>query len=345
MFGARDARMMRAMHRSAPIRGVVPDPVGPLRTVALRLLGDLTVGEQWSAVKELQGLLERQAPIGSAALSGDLIVGTAGVAITPDMAALCAQDFVRTVAFVQGSFAAIREARQRRPDRPVQVLYAGCGPWCTLALPLMACLDPDVARFELIDLQPRSLALALALIESFGLSDRVSHSEVADAVLYVPVDSPDVVLYELMRAVLDAEPHVAATLHFRDIAPDALLVPEAVTIDAELIDVRTLVGEEGELPIPLGCALRVDRTTTAGDGIVTGGTVRLPDSWARHREPMLVTRISVFGEVTVSEGASGLTIPRPIACYGDSVPGDVLQFSYVLGDDPRLRCETVPSEW
>src|SRR5688500_17471028 len=49
-----------------------------------------------------------------------------GVAISPTMAAMCVDDFARTVQFIRGAHAAIRDLQLTINDRPILVLYAGC---------------------------------------------------------------------------------------------------------------------------------------------------------------------------------------------------------------------------
>ena len=68
-------------------------------------------------------------------ISGGETLTSNGLALSPTMAAMCANDFVRTIQFIRGTHAAIADIRERFPDRPARVLYAGCGPYATLAVP------------------------------------------------------------------------------------------------------------------------------------------------------------------------------------------------------------------
>ena len=54
-----------------------------------------------------------------------------GVAINPNAAAHCALDYQRSVVFIRGVYAAIKTLKLRFPETPLELLYAGCGPFAT----------------------------------------------------------------------------------------------------------------------------------------------------------------------------------------------------------------------
>ena len=59
----------------------------------------------------------------------------------------------------------------------VEVLYAGCGPFAPLFLPLTTALAPGLARFTLLDLHPRSVDVAITrLREKLGTYAKCVHT-------------------------------------------------------------------------------------------------------------------------------------------------------------------------
>lgn len=52
-----------------------------------------------------------------------------GKAVSPTTAAQCAEDVQRTRIFMQGVYAAIQQKLQRHSYHPIEVLYAGTGPF------------------------------------------------------------------------------------------------------------------------------------------------------------------------------------------------------------------------
>ena len=281
-----------------------------------------------------------------------------GVAISPTMAAMCADDFMRTIAFVRGTHSAIVDARKRTPDRPARVLYAGCGPYATLAMPLMAVLPSTEATFTLLDLHPESIASARAIVDALGLSGSVARYEIADAASHRldPEQPPDVILVEVMRACLEAEPQVAVTRHLLRQAPHALLVPEEVRIEFTLVDPARefdpdcIAQNRQAAPrdrIPVGLVFTLSREAAAswagcpGDQL-PGATVRIPESLERRYQAMLFTVIRTRGNHVLRDYDSGLTCPRVPSIQGAIQPGVAVRFRYALGSHPGLCAEVLP---
>ena len=65
----------------------------------------------------------------------------AGLAVSPEAAAVCIRDFMRTRIFMRGLKQAVSTKLRANPNRAVTVLYAGTGPFATLLLPLVTIFD------------------------------------------------------------------------------------------------------------------------------------------------------------------------------------------------------------
>ena len=277
---------------------------------------------------------------------------TSGVAVSPTMAAMCLDDYARTTEFLRGVFAAITTAKRVISDRPVHILYAGCGPFAALAVPVMAVLKPEDAAFTLIDIHPESIESARAVVDSFGFSDRVKAFEIADAADY-KIDAgnaPDIILSETLRATLKAEPQVAITRNLVTQAPNAVLIPEEIRVELKLVDLSREFDFNGagveRDRIYVGDVFVLNREVVAAwqeidTGFLEGSTLRLPASFGSEYVARLFTMIRVFGDHKLEDYMSGLTYPRRF--IKDEVePGDEIRFWYKLGPDPGLEFEVNP---
>jgi hypothetical protein len=277
-----------------------------------------------------------------------------GLALSPTMAAMCADDFVRTIRFIRGTHAAIVDVRKQHPHRAARVLEIGCGPNATLVVPLMTIFSPEEAVFTLLDIHPESIESAKCIVETLGLGGSVAGWETMDAGSYRidPDSTPDVILMEIMRACLQSEPQVALTRHLLPQAPDAILVPEEVRVELALVNpsrefsldgVERDAGDIQRDRIPVASVFVLNRETVNSWRSICGTrlpgfTIRLPDSMPREYQPMLFTNIRVYQKHVLMDYDSGLTCPKTFS----SEAGVTISFHYELGQNPRLISEVVP---
>jgi len=275
-----------------------------------------------------------------------------GLALSPRMAAMCLDDYVRTIVFLRGIHAAISDLSATIADRPVRVLYAGCGPFAALALPLMSFLPSGSAVFTLMDIHAESIRSAQTLIERFGLAHAVDDYLIDNAMDYRAEKAalPDLVILEVMQACLESEPQVAIARHLLAEAPGAVLVPETISIRFDLIDLAqefSISNPQSDQPNPqrdrlsLGEVFRVDRRSLqswcqAGNETLSGATIELPSDWEGRYQPMVVTEITTYQDHLLTDYDSGLTCPRSPTLDGSLEPGGLIEFVYELGHHPRL---------
>jgi len=294
-------------------------------------------------------------------ISGGEILTSNGLAISPTMAAMCADDFVRTIEFIRGTYAAIADLRNQFPDRPARVLYVGCGPYATLAVPLMASLPSTEVTFILLDVHPESIASAKSIVDILGLSESVASFETVEAASYrlCPEQPPDIILMEIMQSCLEKEPQVAITRHLLKQAPHAILIPEEVCIELTLIDpsyefdlecLERNPRTDRRDRIPVASVFIVNRETVKSweghfRNRLTASTVRMPDFFEQRYQPMLFTFIRIYKNHVLKDYDSGLTCPRAPSIEGEIKPGDKIQFYYELGSHPQLKgqvCARLP---
>lgn len=315
-----------------------------LQRVTTLLVSDRPATELWPEIQELAGLFVAR---GSESIREEPSVGIGkgetwtenGLAVSPTMASMCLDDYMRTIQFLRGTHDAIDELSKKR-DRPVRVLYAGCGPHATLAVPLMSLFASDQVVFTLVDIHSVSLQSAQKTVERFGFADSVTEYRLQDvSSMELTGDKPDIILTEVMQARLQKEPQVAVTRHLLAQAPDAILVPQEVRVELQLIDPSQFSGSGADFcdPISLGSVFVLNRDVhqmTESDGCLPAATIQLPDSWDERLQLMLTTEIQTYNSHRLTTNQSGLTCPR---LYTDPAePGASVDFSYQLGDNPKL---------
>jgi hypothetical protein len=277
-----------------------------------------------------------------------------GVALAPRDAARSVVDFMRTARILQGLEAAIAAARHTF-GAPVEVLYAGCGPFAPLCLPLAARLGPAAARFTLLDVHVRSVDLARQAVTALGLDSSVRAFVHADATVWRhPGPEPvHVVVVEALERALEKEPQVRIMANLApQIANGGLVVPERILVRACLADIAREVVSLVETPaerrrLVLGTVfdLNVDTARALGRGeVVPSSRFEVPAlSSDDPRDLMLATTLVVFGDVVLEEYESGITYPAFQHRAGRVRVGTAIQVRYQDGPDPRFVCRQEPS--
>ncbi|HEX8271862.1 MAG TPA: hypothetical protein VF615_04355 [Longimicrobiaceae bacterium] len=290
-----------------------------------------------------------------------------GEAIAPRDAARCVLDHRRTSAFLRGLHAAVLGAQARFPDTPIEILYAGCGPFAPLALPLTSRFSPAEIRFTLLDVHERSLDAARRLFHALGKGAFVRNYVQCDATSYEHAAPHDihVVVVEAMQAALEREPQVAITTNLvPQLCPGGIFLPERITVDcclgdaaqefpaADAVDPASTGTGEGAR-IHLGRVLDLNseacRTSSEpGRGDGQGGTsfgpkthLRVPEELDGERNLMLLTSITVYDSITLGDDESGLTCPRILFDAGRVRGGEVVELEYRLGASPGFRYRPV----
>ena len=99
-----------------------------------------------------------------------------GKALGTTWAAMCIRDMMRTKIFVKGLFKAI-EFIQQTKEGAVQIIYAGTGPFATLALPVMASFSAKEIQFTLLEINRTSFENAKKVIKKLGFGNYVQSFE------------------------------------------------------------------------------------------------------------------------------------------------------------------------
>jgi hypothetical protein len=294
--------------------------------------------------------------------SGDTLLEQ-GVAINPGAAAHCVSDYRRSVVFIRGVYAAIRTAQCRFPAGPVSILYAGCGPFATLLLPLLCRFQPGELGIHLLDIHPDALDSVSLLITRFGFKEHGIQLVNADACSYQHHCALHLVIAETMQKALEQEPQLAVTANLApQLTAGGIFVPQTICVDLYLaryqyeLDMHRGGGQNdpdrsgrlGERH-PLGTVIRLNQGQVAGlmetatynrdsgKTELTLATVDSPQLEDRASfDLVLFTRIQVFSRYRLQDYESEITLP--LKCHDlPALPGSQqLQVSYQLGSYPQI---------
>ncbi|MGB3801090.1 MAG: hypothetical protein WA952_14835 [Lewinella sp.] len=262
-----------------------------------------------------------------------------GVAIGATWAALCIDDEFRTHRFITGLYQAITDRLERYPG-PVHVLYAGCGPFATLALPLMTRFRADQLQFTLLEINEVSYSAVRTLLRNLGLNEYVKSVQQTDASSYRIADAASIgiLLTETMQYSLVDEMQVPICLNLLPQLPaDALLIPERIELRlGRMEDAKaTFLAED------LGHLLTIDRARLLAyvrtEESTDFPTVRLPIPAAGGLLAIRTT-ITIYGSHQLLDYESGLTNPEVIGLFPDAegVP-EYIDFTYQMEPSPYLR--------
>lgn len=281
-----------------------------------------------------------------------------GKAIGTEWAVRCIQDMQRTKKFCYGIFKAVNHKLALNPGKPVQILYAGTGPFATLVLPLITQFTAEQIQFTLLEINPESKACLETVIKAFEIEAYIKDFELCDALDYTVKDPEMVSIFitETMQSALRHEPQVAITFHLLpQLSEDTILIPEAINLNMlavnsiKRMEYKTnLDAGDTEYYKDLGLIYSLNRAhvfenselfkQTQPTAVLPANTIHLPEHVNHNFDKLYITTtIHVYEDQFLNMDESGLTsliILEPLNQMMQSY--SVLKASYVCGDFPAL---------
>jgi hypothetical protein len=288
-----------------------------------------------------------------------------GKAISPVDAARCILDYVRTRNFLCGVRAAIIEAQRRFPGQTIQVLYAGCGPFAPLMIPLTTEFTARQVQFTLLDIHKRSLDSVRQIVETLELSDFVRDYVQADAATYkFPQGfAPHVIVTETMQMALANEPQVAITFNLtQQMRAGGILIPQQITLRACLADLKrefafqaaangsgSTAQAESRARIELGKVFELTAESFKEQHLWHDANeaertlcspvrvLRVPQIAEQTFTLLILTEVTVFASHVLGDYEAGISYPKMMSELGFINSHARLEICYVMGKQPGLR--------
>ncbi|MGB0712097.1 MAG: aspartyl/asparaginyl beta-hydroxylase domain-containing protein [Gammaproteobacteria bacterium] len=266
-----------------------------------------------------------------------------GRAISLREAARCLREYLRSHAYMRGVQAAIAAMRERFPGETVEVLYAGCGPFAPLVLPLAHRWPTGAVRYTLLDIHQASLDAAQQVARWLGVDDRVRGFLCVDAIEHRidPAARPHVLVTETMLQGLRDETQVALCANLvPQIRPGGVLVPRRIDLLATLMNHGREINPSARKPPPKRVELGPVMSLTHGNAAQRGECFEIdwPERFPADTTPMLRTRIEVFDDIVLGDNDCSLNLPMTLPLPpGDSEgDGERIRFHYEMKPKPGL---------
>jgi len=286
-----------------------------------------------------------------------------GVAINPSAAAHCALDVMRSVIFIRGIHAAIKQLSALSPNRAVEILYAGCGPYGTLLLPLLTHFNKMDLTVYFLDIHQASLDSVNRLLSHFGLASYDVQTIEANACAYQHTGKLDIVIAETMQKALEQEPQFAVTANFAaQLNSYGVFIPERIDVRLCIADLASekarmsasktrlrdhpsaVQRQELATLCTLTTATASEQMRAAqADANSDGDTLFVSDviiptlADISGLDAALFTRIGVFERYVLDDYASEITLPLKCHELTPLQGGDHYRVSYEVGRYPRFN--------
>jgi len=291
-----------------------------------------------------------------------------GVAINPQAAAQCVLDYQRSITYIRGIYAAISKLKILFPDTPLEILYAGCGPFATLLLPLLVKFRTGELNIHLLDIHQRSLDSAELLLIQLGFRNHAVHTIKADACQYKHPSKLHLVIAETMQKSLEQEPQFAVTANLApQLLPTGVFIPQNINVTLCLANLKyekkmayqpknsDTKNLEKRYPLATVFSLSPEHAADQMQNAkyrphtkaleLDSITVVIPSvAGIAGLDAALFTRITVFEEYCLDDYESEITLPLKCHELQPLTGGEHFRVSYQLGSYPKFNFERLQAK-
>ena len=324
-----------------------------LKQLCIQILEDETPIVLLNASKELYRLLSDTGGIDENNIYKNDLITPSGKAIASLWAAMCITDFLRTQRFFRGIHQALIDSKAKYPSEKINILYAGTGPFATLALPIMCLFSKDEVSFTMLEIQETSVNILHKILEYYDFQDYVCALIKTDATSYQLEKSKRVhiVISETMQHALEKEPQVEIAINLANqVDNETIWIPQDIKIEVGLMNMKKdndrqlgLLSANDTSNIDIGTifclnkksAKKLNKNLSLSDKVqykLSGETI-LAYPWL-----VLMTTIHIYGDQYLKLWDSGLCAPRVLVdlAQNKSMPYQVV-FWYKTGASPGFE--------
>lgn len=293
--------------------------------------------------------------------SNETIV-TGGVALSSFDAGSCVDDYLRTVYFIKGIHKALTKLCNDYPEKSINILYAGCGPYATLLLPLLSLFDKNSINAILLDINVSSLDSVQNLISIIGLEEYKLQLIEANAITYKKPENfiIDLAISETMHYGLTREPQVAIVKNIITQMPThGILIPQEINIDLAytfyakepfIQDAVHSIKGYNELQ-PYIFRIDLDRLFTISKEHFNGqikneskfesNFYNLPDDFSNHPDLCIFTELVIFDDVELKTAESYITNPYCVTSLYNLEGSSAFQLVYDITGIPQWTYNSI----
>lgn len=287
-----------------------------------------------------------------------------GLAVAPDIAAWCFMDYLRTHRFMKAIYQASKLKVNQYPHRKVNILYAGCGPYCPLILPLLYLFNSSDITITLVEINSKSIKAAKKLIDSLNKRHFINEIICINATEYTPkkLNEFDIIISETMDKALQIEPQVSIFLNlYPYLKKDGILIPEEISVDLYTTDIRnekspsnpyyidTTTHEENKKQrtfisklISVNKSFLKTYQSVRNCKFIYLETIDLLNLKTKKTDFLYITKLKIFDSITLTEDESLLTLKVYALTLTPEISKSKIKFSYRLDQDPRIVKEFIP---
>ena len=266
-----------------------------------------------------------------------------GKALGLNHAAQCLLDYKRTVKFLFGMTAAIKEQQELEPNTTINIFYAGCGPYAPFVCMIAPLFSSSEVQFSLLEINSASLAAAKKLIKGLDLEIYIKDYFLEDAVTFkVPNANEYHIIYsETLDAVLFRECYVPILFNLLpQFKSTVTLIPENVIVDLKFAMLHKK-GEEvtdvEETPVGIIVDARAAVTANANPNAIPA---ELPSitfaltNMDRYNLVVIDTQVIVYKDIALERWESSLTIPLEMNL---EQPFDDCKMEFIYHMEPEIE--------